>query len=183
MLVAAQMIMTAKKLKTKGHDPMMLRMRSAARSPRESSSRLRTPGCRCQNVGHLLMVKSSHPTRSISGTVHGDSTTGEASNSLGGLHCLETARSFVDKDNLESPPSNAPLSEIVVLSVPHKERVAAATAVRMTNDLKRRRAFMSDYPTEDLGLNQSFSISSKVLPLVSGTLRQTKSNAATETIA
>ena len=88
MFTAAQRIMTPKKLKTKGHDPMMLRMRSAERSPRESSSCLRTPGCKCQNVGQpvLLMVKSFHPTPSISGTVHGDSPTGEASNSLGGLY-------------------------------------------------------------------------------------------------
>jgi len=58
---AAQRIMTPKKLKTKGHEPMMLRMRSAARSPSESSSRLRTPGCRCQTWASRLYSLSIIP--------------------------------------------------------------------------------------------------------------------------
>jgi hypothetical protein len=39
------------------------------------------------------------------------------------------------------------LSEIVVLSIAHKDKVSAATPIMMTNDLKRKRVFMSDDPS------------------------------------
>src|ERR1019366_2002610 len=52
----AQAIMTPKKENTKGHEPIMLRIRSAARSPKERSAPDRTPGCRCQWVCQALVV-------------------------------------------------------------------------------------------------------------------------------
>jgi hypothetical protein len=69
----AQAIMMAKKEKTKGHEPMMLRIRSADRSPRESWSPDRTPGCLCQwvcqgvvtsaIVAHLACAARDHSRR------------------------------------------------------------------------------------------------------------------------
>src|ERR1700722_10280495 len=57
--------MTPKKQNTKGHEPIMLRIRSAERSPSVSWSPERTPGCRCQNVcqprlGIYTMVAHHH---------------------------------------------------------------------------------------------------------------------------
>src|SRR5579863_6116737 len=48
--------MTAKNEKTNGHEPIMLRIRSAARSPRVSWEPERTPGCRCQRLCHGDLV-------------------------------------------------------------------------------------------------------------------------------
>lgn len=48
VLVRAQIIMTAKKINTKGHEPIAFRILSADLSPRERSSPERTPGCLCQ---------------------------------------------------------------------------------------------------------------------------------------
>jgi hypothetical protein len=45
--------MIAKKQKTKGQDPIMLRIRSADLSPKESWSPERTPGCLCQWLCHF----------------------------------------------------------------------------------------------------------------------------------
>src|ERR1039458_876409 len=52
----AQAIMTPKKENTKGHEPIMLRIRSADSSPKERSAPDRTPGCRCQWVCQALVV-------------------------------------------------------------------------------------------------------------------------------
>ena len=58
--MSAQAIMTAKKPKTKGHDPMALRILSAARSPRLRSLCLRTPGCRSQLFRHLVLFATPY---------------------------------------------------------------------------------------------------------------------------
>ncbi len=55
--------------------------------------------------------------------------------------------------------------------------------IRIAPGVKARLPKIGGYPGEDFWLNQNFSISSKVLPLVSGTPRQTKRKAATETAA
>lgn len=58
----AQTIMTAKNANTKGHEPIMLRIRSADRSPSDRSPPDRTPGCLCQFVcqGVVTVVIVAH---------------------------------------------------------------------------------------------------------------------------
>ena len=51
--------MTAKNENTNGQEPIMLRMRSAARSPTESWSPDRTPGCLCQWVCQALLLMAT----------------------------------------------------------------------------------------------------------------------------
>ena len=57
--------MTAKNPNTKGHEPIMLRIRSADRSPSDSSSPDRTPGCLCQcvcqGVATVVIVAHAEP--------------------------------------------------------------------------------------------------------------------------
>jgi hypothetical protein len=54
--MTAQRIITPKKPKTNGQEPIMFRMRSAARSPVLRSSPDRTPGCLCQWDSHLVLL-------------------------------------------------------------------------------------------------------------------------------
>ena len=60
MLVRAQPIIAVKKAETKGHEPMALRMRWAARSPRVGFAPDRTPGWACQLPSRTTFSAKPH---------------------------------------------------------------------------------------------------------------------------
>ena len=88
----------------------MLRIRSAARSPTESSSRWRTPGCRCQNwpidFAHGEIIP---PVMDDMGILPARAGACASSNILAEGH-FGPGRALA-KDNLEPSSSNAALSE------------------------------------------------------------------------